>query len=133
MATTTLKKTIRNNVRRLLGLGEAESGVKSVMSLGFANGTAQRILDEETSIGVETLERLADGLKVQAWQLCVPDIDPARLPSLEPVAFRWPFRSIDPEVVTGLVGTTAAQVENGLLASLATIGVSPRVGNRKAA
>lgn len=128
-----LKITIRDNVRRLLRLNEGDSGVASVMKLGFANGTAQRILDDDTEIGVDKLQLLATGLKVEPWQLCVPQLDPDRLPTIEPLSFRWPFRSIDPEAITGLVGTTATQVENGLLTALSTIGVSPRVGNRRAA
>jgi hypothetical protein len=122
----TLKMTIRDNVRRLLGLAEDESGVSRVMALGFSNGTAQRILDSETSIGVDVLEKLADGLKLAPWQLCVPNIEPDRVPRLEPVAFRWPFRQIDPEVITGLVGSPAQQIENGLLVALGTLGISTR-------
>ncbi len=122
----TLKLVIRNNVRTLLGLAAGEPGVARVMALGFSNGTAQRILDDTTSIGVDVLGKLAEALKVQAWQLCVPNIEADRLPTTEQVSFRWPFRQIDPEVITGLVGTAAQGVENGLLASLATLGIAPR-------
>lgn len=122
-----LKTIIRDNVRKLLGLAQEASGVSEVMRLGFANGTAQRILDDTTQVGVDQLERLAAGLRVEPWQLCVPNLQPDHLPTLEPRSFRWPFRSIDPEVVTSLVGTVAAQVENGLVAVLATAGVSPKV------
>ena len=126
MPAPSLKTTIRDNVRRLLGLNAGESGVSRVMALGFSNGTAQRILDSDTSIGVDVLERLADALKLAPWQLCVPDIESDRLPRLEPVSFRWPFRQIDPEVITGLVGSPAAQIENGLLVALGTLGISTR-------
>lgn len=133
MTAPTLPATITANVRRLLKLPDDEPGVAKVMKLGFANGTAQRILDSETALGSDTLERLADGLGVHAWQLLVPDLDPEKLPKLEPLPFRWPFRQIDPEVVTGLVGTSAQNVENGLLATLATAGISPRKPRSKAA
>lgn len=123
-----LKATIRDNVRRLLNLAPGDSGVTQVMALGFANGTAQRILDDKTMIRVNQIEALAARLRVQPWQLCVPGLDPDRLPDIEPRSFRWPFRTIAPEVITGLVGTAAAQVENGLLAVLATAGISPRGG-----
>jgi hypothetical protein len=121
-----LKLTIKKNVRALLGVPDGKSGVSLLISKGVPHGTAQRVLDESTGIGVEVLERVAEALGVDPWQLCVPELDPARLPSTEPASFRWPFRQIDPDVITGLVGTAAQGVENGLLASLATIGISPR-------
>jgi hypothetical protein len=126
MTKTALKVTIRDNVRKLLGLAPGASGVSQVMALGFANGTAQRILDATTKIELHQIEALAERLRIQPWQLLVPDLDPERLPDLETRSFRWPFRSIDPEVITGLVGTVATQVENGLLATLATAGISAR-------
>jgi hypothetical protein len=121
-----LKLILRDNVRTLLGLAEGESGVAKLMKLGFSNGNAGRVLRGETSFGLDLLSELAEAFNVEPWQLCVPNLDPERLPSLEPLSFRWPFRQIDPEVVTGLVGTSAAAVENGLLVALAAAGVSPR-------
>ena len=98
-----------------------------------ANGTAQRILDDSTSIGLEVLSRLAEALGVEPWQLCVPGLDPTALPSVDAPSFRWPFRKIDPDVITGLVDTAAQAVENGLLESLATLGISPRKQRSQAA
>lgn len=133
MQRTTLKRVILANVRALLGIAEHKAGVAQLIRLGFANGTAQRILDETTSIGVDILERLASRLGVEAWQLCVPNLNPDFMPSLQPVGFRWPFRKIDPDVVTSLAGTAAQGVENGLLASLATLGIQPRKPREDAA
>ena len=121
-----LKLVIRDNMRSLLGLRPEDAGVAEVMRLGFANGSAQRLLAGATNINAKTLAKLAHGLHVKPWQLCVPNLDPERLPSLDVIAFRWPFRSIDPEVITGLVGTAAQSVENGLLVVLSTAGISPR-------
>lgn len=120
-----LKLVIRDNVRALLGLAEGQAGVQKVIDLGFSPGAASRILDDRTSIGVDKLQALAAKLDVEPWQLCVPGLDPSRLPTFEPASFRWPFRRIDPAVITGLAGTAAAGVENGLLASLATLGIGP--------
>jgi hypothetical protein len=128
-----IKLTIRDNVRRLLNLQDDAAGVKRLIDLGFPNGTAQRILGGTTSIGVDQLDLLADRLKVEPWQLCLPGLDPDRRPTLEPASFRWPFRRIDPDVITGLTGMAASQIENGLLASLATIGLSPSKPGSKAA
>ncbi len=121
-----LKITLRDNVRALLGLQPGESGVSRLIDLGIPNGNAQRVLGGTTSIGLDSLADLATALSVQPWQLCVPGLDPERLPVLVEPTFRWPFRRIDPEVVTNLVGTAAHNVENGLLSALATAGVSPR-------
>lgn len=123
-----LRKIIRDNVRRLLKLGPNDKGIAELVRLGLSNGTAQRLMGAETSIGIELLQTLADGLDVEPWQLCVPDLDPEVMPRLEPLGFRWPFRRIDPETITALVGTAAVNVENGLLAALATAGVQPKVG-----
>lgn len=126
-----LKKVVAENIRALLGIQEGARGATSaLLALGIANGDATRALKGETSIGLDKLAELAEKLKVQPWQLCVPDLDPNRLPSVEPMTFRWPFRQVDPEVVTGLVGTVARNVETGLLVALATAGVSPRKEQR---
>lgn len=119
-------------MRALLGLRPGQAGVAEVMRLGFANGTASRLLAGQTSLGANVLADLANKLGVQPWQLCVPNLDPDRLPSLEPASFRWPFRKIDPEVVTSLVGTSAQGVENGLLVVLSTLGISPRKQSKAA-
>lgn len=121
-----LKKVVAGNVRALLGLQPGEKGIARLIALGFSNGNAQRVLGGETSIGLDVLGELAKALNVQPWQLCTPNLEPDRLPELHPQTFRWPFRQIDPEVITGLVGTPASNVENGLLIVLASAGISPR-------
>lgn len=127
-----LKAIIRDNVRALLGLKPGQSGVSKLIDLGIANGNAQRVLGGKTRVGLDVLSQVAAALSVEPWQLCVPALDPTHLPSLEPVAFRWPFRQIDPDVITGLVGTSAQGVENGLLAVLAALGIAPRKQSRVA-
>lgn len=126
-----LKLTIRANIRRLLHLTDGESGVAQVMKLGFSNGTAQSLLAGETSIGVDVLAKVAAALRVEPWQLCVPGLDPERMPSLEPQHFRWPFRQVDPDQLLGLVGTTAATVEVGLIALLAAAGAAAPVAPQR--
>lgn len=120
-----LKITIRENIRALLGLDPGESGVSKLIRLGLSNGNAQRLLGGETSVGLDVLSQCASALHVEPWQLCVPGIDPANLPRIDPINFRWPFRRIDPEAVLGLVGSAAAAVETGLLVALASAGISP--------
>ena len=128
-----LKSTVAKNVRALLGLGPDDRGATAALiKLGFSNGDATRILGAETSLGIDKMAKLAEALNVEPWMLFVPDLQPDRLPSLEQPSFRWPFRNVDPEAVTGLVGTAAANVEQGLMVALATAGVSPRKQPRAA-
>ena len=122
-----IKKVVRDNTLALLGLAPGERGATAeLVRLGLSNGDATRVLKAETSLGLDKIVQIANGLRVQPWQLLVPGLDPERLPALEQISFRWPFRNVDPEVITELVGTSAQQVENGLLATLATAGIAPR-------
>ena len=124
-----LRKTITENVRRLLGLSDGESGVAKLIERGFSNGNAQRVLDGETDFQVSRIARLAKALGVEPWQLLVPQLDPESLPTLHEPSSRWPFRSIDQDAIANLVGSQAAAVEAGLQVVLATAGVSPRKRN----
>lgn len=50
----------------------------------FSPGTSSRLKEQKTAVRVSTLDKLASAfkpLKLQPWQLLVPDLDPARLPS----------------------------------------------------
>lgn len=126
-----LKQIIADNVRALLRLEPGEKGLARLIKMGIQNGNAQRILSGEVSIGADMVELLAHKLRVEPWQLCVPNLDPARLPTIGAPSFRWPFQQIDPEVITSLVGTAAQSVENGLLVVLSTMSVSPRKTGRE--
>jgi transcriptional regulator with XRE-family HTH domain len=46
--------------------------------LGLA--TLDRIKKRETSVGIDTLEKLADVFSLQAWHLLTPRLDPANPP-----------------------------------------------------
>ncbi len=124
-----IKLIIRSNVRALLGLEEGQSGVQKLIDMGIPTGNAQRVLSGIASVGVDTLDQVAGALGVQPWQLMVPNLDPANLPTVDDREFRWPFKRIDPDQVLGLVGSAAAAVETGLLVALASAGVSARKRN----
>lgn len=126
MQDSDVKTVVRENVRRLLRLAPGESGVAKLMRRGFSNGTAQRLLGGETSFGVDLLAEVSAAFGLEPWQLCVPNLDPDRVPALHEPSSRWPFRSIDQDVVAGLVGLQAQTVEQGFLVALATAGVQPR-------
>lgn len=56
---------------------------KLAADAGFSPGTSSRIKEQQTAVRLSTLDKLAHAfktLKVQPWQLLVPDLDPARLP-----------------------------------------------------
>ncbi len=118
------KQLLAANVRRLLDIEPGESGVGKLMALGFSNGNASRILKGETSVGLDLLATLAKALHVEPWQRLTPGLNPDQLPTLERTEFRWPFRSVPFEVIGGLVGTVAQDVERGLRITLETAGVS---------
>ena len=48
--------------------------------------TAQRIKHQQTSVGIDVLERIAERFALQPWQLLVPGIDPTNPPTLSPVS-----------------------------------------------
>jgi hypothetical protein len=121
-----IKLVVRDNVRRLLGLADDESGVAKLMKKGLSNGNAQRILGGETSFGVDLLAKVAGAFGLQAWQLCVPGLDPEKRPVLHAPSARWPFRGVDQEAIASLVGLQAQMVEQGLLVALAAAGAPSR-------
>lgn len=97
----TLKQIIRENVRALMAadkggpLKSNETGVTRLLQKGFANGTAQRILDDETSIGIDVIEALATAFGVQPWQLMTKGLNPGSPPALIDQPGAWPFEFID--------------------------------------
>lgn len=46
----------------------------------IANGTAQRIKESNTSIGIDMVAKVAKAFGLEAWQLLVPGLDPTNLP-----------------------------------------------------
>ena len=52
---------------------------------GIGPGSASRLKECKTSLGVELVDKLAAAFHVEAWQLMVPGFDPNNLPTLIPV------------------------------------------------
>ena len=52
-----------------------ESGVQRLVNLGIPNGTAQRLLGAETSIGLDVIEQVAVVLGVAPWRLLRPQVE----------------------------------------------------------
>lgn len=59
-----------------------EKGTTRLMQCGLTNGSAQRILTGDTDVGLSVVETIASGLRVEPWQLLVPNFHPERLPQL---------------------------------------------------
>ena len=55
---------------------------------GVGLATIARIKDQQTSIGIDVLDRIAARFNVSAWQLLVPGFNPAAPPTLQPVSER---------------------------------------------
>lgn len=47
--------------------------------------TVVRIKEQNTSVGLETMEKIADHFGVAVWQLLVPGMDPKNPPVLQPM------------------------------------------------
>lgn len=56
--------------------------------VGVGIATVQRIKDQETSIGLNVLDKIAAKFNTSAWQLLVPGFDPNNKPALRPVSDR---------------------------------------------
>jgi hypothetical protein len=52
---------------------------------GIGPGSATRIKNQDTSVGIDTIEKIANRFDVQPWQLLVPGFDPVNPPALLPV------------------------------------------------
>ena len=49
-------------------------------------GTAARIKEQSTSVGIDILEAIAEHFHLAAWQLLVPGFDPDNPPALQPIS-----------------------------------------------
>lgn len=126
--TMAVRIVIRDNVVRLMrASGPKEYGlITKLKPRAGGQGNAQAILNAERDVGLGILKQVADSFSIELWQLLFPGLDPDNLPRGEPYAFRWPFRQVSPEALLSLTGTAAQGIENGLLASLATLGLEPK-------
>jgi transcriptional regulator with XRE-family HTH domain len=52
----------------------------------FGPGTASRMKEAKTSVGVEILDKIAKHFQVESWELLVPTFDPSNRPTLQPVS-----------------------------------------------
>jgi hypothetical protein len=50
--------------------------------VGIGPGTGQRIKEQETSVGMDVIEKIAIAFELQPWHLLVPNLDPRNPPVL---------------------------------------------------
>lgn len=65
-------------------------------------GTATRIKEQRTSVGIEILDNIAAEFHLQTWQLLVPAVDLENLPTLDATASGWPIAPNDLERLADL-------------------------------
>jgi hypothetical protein len=53
---------------------------------GIGLGTTTRIKQQQTSVGLEIVDKIAEHFGLHPWQLLVPGFDPDNLPTLMPVS-----------------------------------------------
>lgn len=49
-------------------------------------GTASRMKEAQTSVGLEVIDKIAKHFHVEAWELLVPHFDPKNRPTLQPLS-----------------------------------------------
>lgn len=53
---------------------------------GIGPGSATRLKEQQTSVGIELIDKIADLFGAQSWQLLVPGYDPKNPPTLLPMS-----------------------------------------------
>lgn len=81
-----IRRVLADNVRRLIA-HHAKKDLDPGKPLALVNalkdkakitmGTAQRVLEGKTSIGISIIDKIAREFKLRAYQLLVPDLDPS--------------------------------------------------------
>lgn len=117
----TVQGLVADNVAKLVpvtfGRGATAKGIKEIRDAsGIPNGTVGRIVSPGAeSWGVSWLAPLAKALKVQPWQLLLPDLTVTTdgvVVSLEGMKARqWPFPTLRREEIEGLTPVEIERLE----------------------
>lgn len=106
------KKTLRENVSNLM---KSRYGGENLTRLAadakVGPGTVTRIKEQETSIGIDLIAKVARVFKLDPWQLLVPDLDPKRAPSLQQEHDSWPFPGIERARFDGLTHDQKIEIQ----------------------
>jgi transcriptional regulator with XRE-family HTH domain len=52
----------------------------------FGPGTASRLKEAQTSVGLDIIDKIAARFHVDVWELLVPGFDPSNRPALQPIS-----------------------------------------------
>lgn len=105
-------------------LGPREKkGYARLISKGLPNGSAQRILDADTSVGIDVVAQVAEALGLKPWQLLVPGLNPADPPEAIPksAVVGWPIKTFTRERFAALTEFEKGMVEHAALTELERI------------
>lgn len=86
MAALDVKRVLWENVSALMDKHYGgENLTRLARETKCGPGTATRIKERKTSVGIDVLTKIASAFQLQPWQLLVPGFDPDHPPTLTPV------------------------------------------------
>lgn len=77
-----LRGVLAKNVQTVMEKVPALGSQPKLATKGIGQTTVGRIARAETAVNLDNLEELAAKIKVQPWQLLVPNLDPTKIPAL---------------------------------------------------
>lgn len=87
MASTDLRAILADNLLRIIDAESHGREKRSIRAWAMSKGLEVRMIDRMTkgehAITLDTLDQVASACGLQAWQLLVPDLDPASPPEAE--------------------------------------------------
>lgn len=88
------KAILWNNIVALMRHSYGKENINQLhKDSGVSLATITRIKQQETSVGVEIVGKVADAFGLEAWQLMVPNLQPDHAPVLEGSTEVWPFEA----------------------------------------
>jgi hypothetical protein len=112
--TAVLRKVLSANVRTLMAAVPALGTQAALRHIsGIGGGSIEGAIKGTRNTGIDTVEAIAHAFGLHAWQLLVPDLDPANLPGLRsPDSERAFYRELERKIATA-VHESVATYEKG--------------------
>jgi hypothetical protein len=75
------KAVLWNNIETLMKRDFGKVNIRQFhLKTKLSLGTVQRLKEQETNIGLEVLDHIAEVFGLQSWHLLIPDLDPSNPP-----------------------------------------------------
>lgn len=75
------KEILWQNVRSLMNVKYGRDNLWQFCKfVGIGHGTGSRIKEQQTAVGIDTLQAIADKFDLQVWHLLLPNLDPKNPP-----------------------------------------------------